>query len=269
MRLLLACLVILLAPIGALLLTQRFLDRSEAEFREDSASQVERLNRVVELYPPNVRKMKSAPAILQLRELTDGGQVATKVCFSAASMYGRLFERLTSRCGEWMKVRRARRYSILGIVLSVMMVGAVLMARIVVRRAVSLQEWPGEWSFVYAKHGVSVLLLGQVGASSLGYWILLKNSLSSPVYSWAILVTSVLAVFWLERFLVMGFVDTAEIADLRPRHTKSGGGAGTRTIGSPRRRRGLANDDRTVWPTAATVKPSVAPPPHSPGSAES
>src|SRR5512143_2858760 len=101
MRLLLACLAIFLAPAGALLVTVRQVDAIEDEFLHDANSQIDRLDRVSALYPPNVKKMRAAPAILQLKHMSGGANIAANVCASPDSPYRGLFERLHSRCGEW------------------------------------------------------------------------------------------------------------------------------------------------------------------------
>jgi len=75
MRLVLACLAIFLAPAGALFLTVRQVDEIQNEFFQDAKSQIDRLDRVSALYPPNVRRMKAA----SISTVPDGKLVAGRI----------------------------------------------------------------------------------------------------------------------------------------------------------------------------------------------
>lgn len=217
MRLLLACLVVLLAPAGALLMTARQVDRIETEFEEDALSQIARLDRVTALYPPNVRKLKTAPAIMQLKQLSGGGQIAATACATPDSPYQRLFERLNSRCVQWGLFRRARYAALFGAVVAVATWALILISRIVVRRFSTRQEWPGNWTLWFVLRGIPVLLLAQIAVSLFGYGVLLQEVTGRAVYAAAILILPFGLLFWLERRLVLAFVEPEALSAYRPR----------------------------------------------------
>jgi hypothetical protein len=220
MRLLLACIVLFLAPAGALLLTDRYVSALEADFQEDAARQVNRLNSLIELYPPKVLKLRSAPAILQLRGLSDGEQVAERVCGLRDSPYQRLFERLTLRCDQWSLFRRARRSALIAVLASVGAFALILMARITVQRYARLREWPGNWTLWFTMKGLPLLLLGQVAVSLIGYGIILQTVTGKTAYALAILAVPFALLYWIERRLVLAFVEPASLRVYRPRNVK-------------------------------------------------
>src|SRR4051794_5773237 len=171
MRLVLACLPLFLAPAGAIFLSMQRVDAIEAAFARDAASQVARLDRIAALYPPNVRKMRSAPAILQLKQMRGGSAVAANVCATPDSPYQRLFDRLNGRCGEWTLYRRARTAAMLGGVVAVGCFTVILLARIKVRRFVRHRTSPGHWMVIFIQRGLPILLLSQIAAALGGYGV--------------------------------------------------------------------------------------------------
>src|ERR1044071_10241541 len=102
MRLVLACLVLFLAPGTCLVVTDRFANNIEAEFKGDAEAQIQRLERITQMYPPKLRTLHNAPAILQLRAMGGNGErIAQQVCGAADSPYRRLFDFLPTRCAQW------------------------------------------------------------------------------------------------------------------------------------------------------------------------
>jgi hypothetical protein len=216
MRLLLACLVLFLAPAGAMLVTEHYVATLEGEFWDDAAGQIARLDRVTALYPPNVRKMKSAPAILQLKQMPSGYHVAATVCSVPDSPYRGLFARLNIRCDQWYLYRRARRAALLGVLVTVGAWAMVLIARITVRRYAGLQQWPGNWTLWFVLRGLPVLLLAQIAASLLGYGVIVQTLTGKALTAAAIMLVPFAVLFWLERRLVLAFVEPTALAAYRP-----------------------------------------------------
>lgn len=222
MRLLIACVIVLLAPISSLFVTERYVSVLEGEFWQDRSSQVARLDRVTELYPPNLQRMKGAAAVLQLKQMTSGQQVAATVCGIPGSPYFRLFERLTSRCADWTLYRRARWLALLGAIAAAATVTIILMARIAVQRAVAREQWPGNWTHWFLLRGIPVFLLIQVAISLAPYSVVLSSLTGRLLYANAILLLPFVILFWLERRFVLAFVDPRVLAAFRPRAASRG-----------------------------------------------
>ena len=225
MRLLLASLAIFLAPAFAVLVTVRQVEAIEEEFRQDADSQIARLDRVAALYPPNVRKMRSAPAILQLKEMTGGNVIAANVCGASSSVYQNLFDRLNGRCGEWRRYRRGRGAALLGAVAAIAAFGIVLLCRIAVRRYVERQVSPGTWTMLFIVRGIPLLLFLQLAAAFLGYGVVLQSTTGRLLYTLGILTIPFALLYWLERRSVLAFVEPQVFPAHRSR------------LGSARRRR--------------------------------
>jgi hypothetical protein len=222
MRLLLACVIVLLAPAASLVVTERYVAALEGDFWKDSYSQVTRLNRVSELYPPNVKRMKNAGAILQLKQMTSGQQVAASVCATPDSPYFRLFERLTARCADWALYRRARWLAFLAALVAGTTVAMVLMARIAVQRAAAREEWPGAWTHWFLVRGIPLFLLVQVALSLAPYSVLLSSLTGRLLYANAILLLPFAILFWLERRFVLAFVEPRVLTAFRPKRASRG-----------------------------------------------
>jgi hypothetical protein len=123
--------------------------------------------------------MPLAPAILQLKSLTGGGQVAARVCGAPDSPFRRLFDNLYARCEQWTLFRRARWSALLAVVLSVVAFAMILIARIAVERYASRELWPGNWTMWFVMRGVTLMILLQVVVSLAGYGVLLQRSRGS------------------------------------------------------------------------------------------
>ena len=218
MRLLLACLVLFLAPAGALLVTERYVSALEDEFLTDSNTQVQRLNDIYQLSPTRVKRMRLAPAILQLRGLTSGSDVAARVCGSVDSPFARLFERLSPRCSEWALLRKARWAALLSVVVSALMLGLVLMARITVERYASKEMWPGNWAMWFVMRGITVVLAAQVAVSLAGPGIVVQTVTGKLALTLAALTVPFLALTFGERKLVLAFVEPKRLNRFRPKH---------------------------------------------------
>jgi len=218
MRLLLACLVLFLAPAGALLVTDKYVSALEDEFLEDAKAQIQRLNDVYELSPPRVKRMRLAPAIMQLRGLSTGKDVANRVCGSLDSPFARLFERLYPRCTQWTLLRRARWAALLSVAVSALMLGLVLMARITVERYASLESWPGNWAMWFVMRGITLVLAAQVAVSLAGPGIVLQTILGKTALTLAALTLPFLALTFGERKLVLAFVEPKRLNRFRPKH---------------------------------------------------
>ena len=221
MRLLLACLVLFLAPAGGLFLAMHRVDVIEGEFARDAASQVARLDRVTALYPPNVRKMRSAPAILQLKEMSGGATIAANVCATPDSPYQRLFDRLHPRCDSWRLYRRARYAALLGALVAVGCFALILMARIKVRRFVDRRAPAGHWIAVLIQKGLPLLLILQIAAALGGYGVVLQTLTGKTWYAVGILTIPFLLLLFLERRLVVAFVEPQALGDIQPRVRES------------------------------------------------
>jgi hypothetical protein len=217
MRLLLACVVVLLAPTASLFVTEGYVSALEGEFWQDASSQVKRLARVAELYPPNIRKMKGAPAIMQLKQMSSGQQVAATVCATPDSPYRRLFERLNVRCGDWTVYRRARWFAFLAAVAAAVTMAVILMARIAVQRATVRQRWSVNWTHWFYLRGIPAFLLCQVAISLTPYGVLLHSVTGRLLYANAILVLPFALLFWLERRFVLAFVEPHLLAPFQPK----------------------------------------------------
>jgi hypothetical protein len=222
MRLLLVIVVLCIAPAGALIVTERYVGVLEGDFWADAASQITRLDRITALYPPNVRKMKTAPAILQLKQMTSAQQVAATVCAVPDSPYQRLFDRITTRCTQWTLYRSARRAALLAALVTVATFALILMARITVRRYAAIQQWPGNWNLWFVVRGLPVLLLGQIATSLFGYGVLLQSAIGKTTVAIAMLLVPFAVLFWLERRLVLAFVEPEALAAFRPKHVSGG-----------------------------------------------
>ena len=217
MRLLIACVLVLAAPALSLIVTERHVSALESEFWEDASSQVKRLERVTALYPPNVRKMKSAPAIMQLKQMSSGQQVAATVCATPDSPYHRLFERINVRCGDWTVLRRARWFALLAAAAAAATLAVILMARITVQRVTVRQRWSGGWTHWFILHGIPVFLLCQIAISLAPFSVLLRSLTGRVLYANAILVLPFALLFWLERRFVLAFVEPHLLAAYRPK----------------------------------------------------
>jgi hypothetical protein len=217
MRLLLACLSLFLAPAAALFVTDRYASGMEDEFLADARSHVARMNRVAEFYPPNVAKMQDAPAIQQLKKMgLNGEAVAANVCGASGAFYQRLFEGLTARCGDWVLLRRARRAALFSVVFTVAVFAIVLVSRIRVERAVARQQWRGDWGHRFILRGIPYLILAQSAASIVGYYIVIQTVTGKALFATGIVALPFAALFWIERRLVLAFVEPRALAALRP-----------------------------------------------------
>ena len=219
MRLVLACILLFIAPAGALLVTDRYVGALEDEFLQDATRQVARLQSIIDLYPPKVRTFRAAPAIAQLRGIGDGGTVAAVVCSSNAA-YHNLFDHLTTRCDRWLLLRRARKSALLAVVLSLGVFALVLTSRITVRRYASSQLWPGNWTLWFLARGIAVLLLIQVGVSLIGYGIVLRTLMSKAFFVFGILSVLFVILFWAERKAVLAFIEPESLNRFRPHGVK-------------------------------------------------
>jgi hypothetical protein len=215
MRLVLACIVLFLVPAGCLLVTDRMVTNIEQDFSDDAASHVARLNRVAQMNPARIRTMRNAAAILVLKELGSGPQVARQVCGPLDSPYRGLFEHLTIRCGQFSLLRRARWGALLSVTGTFVALALILMARITVTRYDRRKEWPGNWALWFVMKGIQVLLALQVMGSLAGFGILLQ-----PVIGRTLLVIAALAIpsvllYLVERRLVVAFVEPQRLRAYR------------------------------------------------------
>jgi hypothetical protein len=217
MRLLLACVLVLLAPTASLFVTEQYVSAVEDEFWQDASGQIKRLDRVTELYPPNARKMKSAPAIRQLKQKSSGRDVAVTVCATPDSPYQRLFERLNVRCGDWTVYRRARWFAFLAAVAAAFTLAVILFSRIAVQRATVRQRWSGDWTHWFILRGIPAFLLCQIAISLAPYGVLLRSLTGRVLYANAILVLPFALLFWLQRRFVLDFVEPHLLAAYRPK----------------------------------------------------
>jgi hypothetical protein len=236
MRLLLLCIVLLLAPAGSLWVANRAVSGAEDDFQEDASRQVKRFQRVAELYPPRAAQMKSAPQLVELQRLKSGGEVVNIAC-AAQPIYERLFERLILRCGEWQSMKRARNWAALGLAASVLMLGAVLIARIGVQRSQASGLPPAPATVWFAMRGIRLLLAAQAALALAGWAVLLKLRVSKPAFAYAAMAPVWLALFWLERRLMAAFLEPEKLRQYSAagavkrtahRRRRSGPGSGQR-----------------------------------------
>jgi len=257
MRLLLACLVLFLAPAGALLVTEKYVSSLEDEFLKDARAQVDRLDGIYQLSPPRVKRMRLAPAIMQLRGLNSGSAVANRVCGSLDSPFARLFERLYPRCTQWTLLRRARWSALLAVVFSALMLAMVLMARITVQRYASKEMWPGNWAMWFVMRGITIVLAVQVAISLTGPGIVLQTVTGKTALTLAALTIPFLALTFGERKFVLAFVEPRRLNRFRPKHGISAPKPEGPTIGVEAGAMPLASDVRQ----RKTVEPQMAEPP--------
>ena len=151
--------------------------------------------------------MKTAPAILQLRELYGGANIAANVCATSNSPYQHLFESLYKRCGQWRLYRRARSLALLSAVAAVAALGLMLMARISVRRYVDRQQRPGNLALIFILRGIPLLLAVKIAVSLLGFGVVLQDLTGKASYAAAILAAPFLLLFLVERRMVLAFVE--------------------------------------------------------------
>jgi hypothetical protein len=244
MRLLLACLVLFLAPAGALLVTEKYVSTLEDEFLTDSRTQVDRLDGIYRLSPPRVKRMRLAPAITQLRGLSSGGEVANRVCGSPDSPFARLFERLYPRCVEWTLLRRARWSAAIAVGFSALMLALVLMARITVQRYASKEMWPGNWAMWFVMRGITLVLAAQVALSLVGPGIVLQTVTGKTALTLAALTLPFLALTYGERKFVVAFVEPRRLNRFRPKHGMSAPSPKVPTIGVEAGAMPIASDMR-------------------------
>jgi hypothetical protein len=223
MRLLLACIALFLAPAGALVVTDHYASAAEDEFLADARGHVATVNRIAEFYPPNVRKVRNVSAILHLKSMVTSGElVAVNVCATTDSPYRPLFEGLAGRCDQWRLLRRARRAALLSVVLTAAVFAIVLVARIKLLRWVAREEWPGDWSQWFVMRGMPFMLLGQIAVSLAGYGIYLQTATGKIVYALGILAIPFVVLFWIERRLVLAFVEPEALSAFRPKRSSMG-----------------------------------------------
>jgi hypothetical protein len=220
MRLLLVCLALFLAPAACLIATDRFVTGIENDFRQDARWQIQRFDRIVEMYPPRAATLHNAAAIEHLKRYPDGGAVAAAICGPSNSPYTLLFERLSIRCGEWSILGRARSAALLGVGLSFVTLGLVLVARIAVLRYQDRLQWAGPWTTLSTFYGLPVILGLQVTAALAGFAILFRVLVPRPLYAYLGLLIPWLALFWIERRLVNAFVEPRKLVPGRP-HRRS------------------------------------------------
>jgi len=217
MRLVLVCLILFLAPAGCLLVTDQFVNRIEADFLQDSQWQVNRFNRIVEMYPPRAATLPGAAAIQRLRQFADGRQVASAVCGPLDSPYRRFFDRLTIRCGEWSVLVRSRYAALVGVILTVATFALILIARIAVRRYENRKQWAGVWTTWFTARGLTAILAVQVAAALAGFAILLQVLLGRSLYAYAALILPWIGLVWVENRVVHAFVEPEKLLGFRPR----------------------------------------------------
>src|SRR5579883_940002 len=217
MRLVVFCILLFLAPAGCLLVTDRFVSRIEEDFLQDAKWQVNRFNRIVEMYPPKAASIRNAGQLRQLKQFTDGHTVAAAVCGPMDAQYSHLFERLTIRCGEWSVLRRARYAALIGVVAAVFTLGFVLVARIGVRRYENRKEWAGPWTAWFTLRGIHVVIALQVASALAGFGILLQTLVGRPIYAYAALFIPWAGLFWVERRTAAGFIEAQKLTSFRPK----------------------------------------------------
>jgi hypothetical protein len=217
MRLVIFCIILFMAPAGCLLVTDRFASGIEDDFLQDSRWQINRYNRIVEMYPPKAATIRSAAQIRQLMRFGDGRSVATAVCGSPDGPYRYLFDRLNLRCGKWSALRRARFAALVGVVIAFATLALVLIARIGVRRYENRKEWASAWTAWFTLRGVHVVLAIQVAAALAGFVILLHTLLSHAVYAYAALIVPWIGLFWMESRTAAGFIQAEKLTPNRPR----------------------------------------------------
>jgi hypothetical protein len=228
MRLVVFSVLLFLAPAGCLLVTDRFVSGIEDDFLQDSAWQVRRYTRIVEMYPPRAATIRNAAQIRQLQQLRDGHSVAAAVCGPRDSSYGRLFERLAIRCQEWSVLRRARYAALLGLLLAVGTLALVLIARIGVRRYENRKEWAGPLTTLFVSRGIHAVLAIQAVVALAGFAILLQTLLSRPAYAYAAVIVPWMGLFWVESRLAGGFIQAQKLVAFRPRRRSRAMRAGAR-----------------------------------------
>jgi hypothetical protein len=213
--------VLLLAPAGCLLVTDRFVAAIEDGFLQDAHTQVQRLDRIVEMYPPRLAHMKNAPRILQLKKLGDGGSVAATVCGPVENPYRPFFERLITRCDQWAMLRKARAAAFIGVLASLAAMALLLMARMSVQAFERTQLAPGSWAMWFSVRGFQLVLLAQVALSLLGFRPLLLPLVGRPLYAGAILALAWILVFWVEKLAVSAFIQPGKLKGVQGRSQRS------------------------------------------------
>jgi hypothetical protein len=228
MRLVLACLALFLVPAGCLFVTDRMVTDIEQDFSDDAASQVARLDRIAQMNPARLRTLRNAPAILVLKELGSGSQIARQVCGPLDSPYRRLFEHLTIRCDRFALLRRARWGALLSVIGSFVALALILMARITVTRYDRRKRWPGNWTLWFVMKGLQALLAVQVAGSLAGFGILLQPVMGRTMLVIAALVVPCVPLYLIERSLVLAFVEPQRLRayrvtgiQRRPRHVST------------------------------------------------
>jgi hypothetical protein len=227
MRLLLFSILIFLAPAGCLLVTDRFVSGIEDDFLQDSAWQIRRFTRILEMYPPKAATLPNSAQIRRLQQLPDGRSVAAAVCGPMDSPYRRLFDRLTIRCREWSVLRRARYAALFGVLMALGALALVLVARIGVRRYENRKEWAGPWTTWFVSRGIHVVLAIQAAAALAGFGILLQTLLSHPLYAYAAFAVAWIGLLWVEGRTAAGFIQAEKLVALRPRRRARAVHAGT------------------------------------------
>jgi hypothetical protein len=215
MRLVLASIVLFLVPAGCLFFTDRLVTEMEQDFADDAASQIARLERIVEMNPARLRTLRTAPAILQLKAMGSGAQIARQVCGPLDSPYRRLFERLSIRCGRFELLRRARWSALLAVAGTFLVLALVLVARITVTRYDRRKEWPGNWALWFVLRGLQALLALQAAASLIGFGILLGSVISRTVLVVGALAIPCVLLYLLERRMVVAFVEPQRLRAYR------------------------------------------------------
>lgn len=221
MRLVLVCLVLFIAPAGCLLVTDRSVSNIEDGFLQDATWQINRFDRIVEMYPPKARTLRNAAEVQQLKQLGNGHSIAAGVCGSSAAPYRSMFDRLTIRCGEWTVLRRSRNMALIGVMAAVFTLGLILIARIGVRRYENRKEWAGPWTTWFTLRGIHVVLALQVAAALAGFVALLQVVLFRPVYAYAALFLPWAGLLLVESRLVTGFVEADKLVAFRPSRRRS------------------------------------------------
>jgi hypothetical protein len=125
---------LVLAPVGAFLVSNGLAESVAAGLQEDAARHVEHLKRSAAMDPVGALQARNGRIIATLPTDGDAGEVAAKVCRSEA-LYQPLFPRLSSRCAAWRRDDRAGAVSGWAILLAACGAGGILTARLIQSRA--------------------------------------------------------------------------------------------------------------------------------------
>jgi hypothetical protein len=208
MRLVLVYIALFIAPAGALLISHRYMSGVEGAFDQEGISYVRTLNSILDFNPESVRRVREAPAILQLRTvLASGRSVAQTVCGAGYSPYSRLFDGLTGRCRLWALARWARRTAVLSLGLSFALLAVVLASRNTVRTYVAVQRRPGPLTRWLLKSGTGLMIFVHAAVCVAAYALTLQAFTEKTSYTIAIVAIPFILLYWFERRRVRAFVE--------------------------------------------------------------